>query len=316
MDSLTINSSRWDRARSSLKGDVIRNNLMLLISVALVASSFPVAANITELASPVATTAFRFILAALLFFPLVYQQLGKSIDIKMAAKFLLISGTLVGYFLGMFEALRYTTAINTSAFFTLVPLIGVGLSFLWLKLRTSLVMIAGFVIGTLGSLWVLFTGQGLSPLSMEFNRGDAIFLVACVSMAAHVTLSKKWLGHLAPKVATFWILVFGSLLLLPFVFYQKELNSIPWANVSFWVQLVYLSIFTTLLTFFLQQYTVQKLGPAKVLAYSFLIPAFVAIPTNIATHQERLVYLLPGLLVILGAIYIIQKNRTQPATGG
>jgi drug/metabolite transporter (DMT)-like permease len=48
-------------------------------------------------------------------------------------------------------------------------------------------------------------------------------------------------------------------------------------EISVYAGIVYLCIFTTLVTFFLAQLSIAKIGATKVSAYNFLTPVFVII---------------------------------------
>ncbi len=280
--------------------------LTLLIWVGLMASSFPVAATIAPYASPWLTTWLRFLLAAALLYPWVRSGLKGSINKQMATKYLLISSTLVGFFVGMFESLNHTTALNTSVWYTLVPLVSVGLSYFWFKVPARPVMVMGFITGASGAVWVLLTSRH-NELFIFSPKGDGLFLLACVSLSLHVVFTKQWLTKTKPKFGTFWILAFGSVLLTPVALWRAAPGEVDWPNMVFWLNLIYLTVFTTLVTFFLQQFLLQRVGSAKLLAYTFLIPTLVALPSLLDSVNLALIFILPGLALTLLSLYLIQR---------
>ncbi len=109
----------------------------LLLWAWLMASSFIVSGHMVAFASPIATSAFRFLLALLILFPVLlfsWQRAGLSKAEQFQTLFssgqrifhyVVISGALVGFFIGLFVALQSTTPLNTSVLYTLVPLMGV-----------------------------------------------------------------------------------------------------------------------------------------------------------------------------------------------
>ena len=78
-------------------------------------------AAITRGLDPAALTLIRFALASLLFAPIVWRQCGLAISLAAFLRYSIISAVLVVFFWCMFLSLRYTSALNTSAIFTLVP---------------------------------------------------------------------------------------------------------------------------------------------------------------------------------------------------
>ena len=96
----------------------------MLLMVALIASSFPVGALITEGLPPEVMMLIRFVLAALLFAPYVFIKNGWHLpSARRLMGYAILSIPLVIFFWCMFEALRYTSALNTGAIYTTVPAI-------------------------------------------------------------------------------------------------------------------------------------------------------------------------------------------------
>ena len=97
-------------------------------------------------------------------------------------------------------------------------------------------------------------------------------------------------------------------MLLPLMLMFGELDDVAWENIKFWEILLYLTVFTTMATFFLQQRLVQKIGPNQLLAATYLIPILVVLPKGWAAiaHASYSMY---GVLIIFLALYLISKER-------
>ncbi|MFW2366300.1 MAG: EamA family transporter, partial [Desulforhopalus sp.] len=96
-------------------------HLLMLLSATLASTSFTVSAAIAAELDPVLLTFIRFVLAASIFGPWVYCRHGLCFSPSLVARCSLISCCLVIFFCCMFLSLRYTTALNTSVIFALVP---------------------------------------------------------------------------------------------------------------------------------------------------------------------------------------------------
>lgn len=314
----------------------MRSLSSLLVWAWLMASSFIVSGNMDAFASPIATSAFRFALALwLIFMLLVWQWKRSGLNVKQALVSLLsskvrclhyifISGTLVGFFIGLFVALKYTTPLNTSVLYTLVPLMGVFIARVWLGEVLIFLKICGFVLGSLGACVILFSHQGLSDFSaisrvsllkginFEINRGDLIFLLACFLLALHVVSVQKWGRTLAPLSGAFMIMLFGLVWLIPITLIWGELGLVKWQQSGFWLNSLYLTLFATLFTFILQQSLVASVGASKLLAFSYSIPLWVACYTAFA--QQTLSSLLSSGfilgLVLLGLAYCLIESHS------
>lgn len=96
-------------------------------------------------------------------------------------------------------------------------------------------------------------------------------------MAFYTPLVKFFHQEEPMSLMTFWILVTGSGWLLLFCGYQ--LPSVPWGKVplNIWYGIIYLSVFSTIITFFSASSAPLSLGPTRVMAYSYLYPPFIVL---------------------------------------
>jgi drug/metabolite transporter (DMT)-like permease len=289
---------------------VLSAPVALIVWVALMASSFVVSAELLPYANPVASTGLRFILAGALMFPFVWrsQQLRLAKGEGLLLKYLVVSLFLVLFFLGLFEALKTTTATRTSVIYTLVPLLTVAVSYLGLKVRPSFKQLIGFALGSVGATWVLLALGKNSISLLAWYNGDIIFLLACLSLAMHVVLIKKWFEDQPSAQSAFYILCMGSVIMFPCLLLFGDLDSLRWSESSFWQAFLYLTIFTTICTFWLQQYLLKHLGPNHLLAVSYVVPLFVLLPQSLSVPNQ-LYYGLPGIILTGLALLLIFRQR-------
>ena len=309
--------------------------MTLLIWAWLMASSFIISGHMVTYASPIATSGFRFFLALIIMFLVlmvtwyreklnIRQQLQALFHSpRQAFHYLLISGSLVGFFIGLFVSLETTTPLNTSVLYTLIPLMGVIISKLWLNISTPWLKVSGFIIGSMGATGVLFSTQmhSLEEIqSFQWNQGDALYVGACVLLAFHVVSVQKWGRGNKPFSGAFMIMLFGTLWLLPITLIWGELGDVRWEATGFWINALYLTIFTTIFTFVLQQRLVHTVGANRLLAFSYTIPVWVACYT--AFSQSQLSSLLNtgfilGLACLATSLYLIDRQSTtlnRPST--
>lgn len=286
----------------------LMDNFTLLLWGSLMASSFVVSEQLLPFANPIASTALRFILATILMMPFIGKKSIQQLNYKILLRYSIISLFLVLFFIGLFEALKTTNAMRTSVIYTLLPLISVVLTYIGLKFVTPNKQIAGFLIGTLGAIWVLVALTQEKLVWIEWRLGDGIFLAACCCLALHVILIKKWATDVPPMLGAFYIMLLGSLILLPFLIFFGDLNNIAWQEYTFWKALLYLTIFTTIATFFLQQHLLKKVGPNRLLGFTYLIPSIVLLP-QVVTSISQLYSALPGIMLTFLALYLISPQQ-------
>lgn len=239
-------------------------HLLMLLCMVLIAGSFPIAHAITDALPPVVMMWLRFLFAALLFIPLILWRGGFIIpSVATLFRYSLLSIPLVVFFWCMFEALRYTSALNTGAIYTIVPVMTAGIAFFVNGERTNKRRALWLILGMLGAVWIIFRGSPQAMLNLQLNYGDGIFLLGSLFMAANGPLIKRYYRNEPLEQLTFWLLLMGSgWLLLASLTSTSELS---WQAIDqnvIW-GLLYLTLFTTLITFFLFNHGTVKLGAIK-----------------------------------------------------
>ncbi|MEH6346760.1 MAG: DMT family transporter [Bermanella sp.] len=283
--------------------------ILMLLAIGLAASSFPVAKYITHAMPATAMMSVRFLLAALLFAPFVFTKNRFCVpEPKRLLGYLLLSVPLVVFFVCMFESLRYTSVLNTGALYTCVPAVTAVYAFFINKEFTGRLRVGGLLMGTLGALWIVFKGDLNLFLSMSLNRGDGLFFIGCLLMGFYNPLVKRLYQGEPMEIMTFWVLFCGGVIL--FLFSFNDLANIHWLQMEMGVYggIIYLSFFSTLVTFFIMQYCTVKVGATRVASYGFLTPVFVIFLSVFLGLDQFEWILMPGVFLVLVAMFIMQKE--------
>ena len=281
-------------------------HLLMLLCATLVSTSFTVGELIADSLDPAALTLVRFIIAAVLLLPVISFRHGLRVSVPAFLRYGLISGCLVIFFWCMFYSLRYTTALNTSVLFTLVPALSALYAAVLIGERLGRNRLMALLLGLLGALWVIFRGDLNLLLSLSWNRGDAIFFLGCLAMGLYTPLVRILHRGEAMEVMTFWVLVTGCLWLVPLG--GTALYQLSWPEVpsSTWLWVVYLACFSTIISFYLTQYAIPVIGPTRTMAYSYLYPALVLVLNVLLGRGWPEPQVLPGILIILAAMLVLQ----------
>jgi len=289
--------------------------LMLAASV-IVSSSFTVGKAITHGLEPSVLLLVRYVVAVLCLAPVVIMNHGFSLpSARRLGGYSLISASTVGFFWCMFESLRYTNALHTSVIFTLVPGISGVYSAIFLKERLGRGRLWALFFGMVGALWVIFQGDIDRLLGLEVNYGDLLFLAGCFMMAAYTPLVKKLHRQESMVVMTFWVLATGCVWLL--LLASVSLGAVDWQGVEtkVWAGIVYLAVFSTIITFYLTHISTLYLGPTRVMAYSYFYPAFVLVINWGLGKGLPPVIILPGVAVVTLATFVLQRESGRVSAG-
>ncbi len=297
-------------------------HLLMILCATLVSTSFTVGDAIANGMDPAVLTLLRFFLAALLFAPWIWRKFGLALPRPAdLGRYAMISGALVGFFWLMFQALRSTSALNTSVIFTLVPGISGLYSAVLLRERLGSNRLLALALATAGAIWVIFRGDLTLLVHLKMNQGDLLFFIGCLLMALYTPLVKLLHRGESMALMTFWILVTGCGWLL--VLAGNRLFLVQWSQISLsvWAGIVYLAVFCTIITFFLSQYAVLFIGPTRVMAYSYLYPPLVIGLELLSGHPLPSLRTLAGILLIIPAMVVVQRQdrptgpKSRPMAG-
>ncbi|MDH4317696.1 MAG: DMT family transporter, partial [Desulfobulbaceae bacterium] len=163
-----------------------------------------------------------------------------------------------------------------------------------------------------GALWVIFHGRLENLLNLNLNQGDLLFFIGCLFMALYTPLIKLLHRGEPMAVMTFWVLVTGSCWLL--LFSGPRLFSVPWSTVNqqVWHGILYLAVFCTIITFFLNQISTMRLGPTRVMAYSYLYPPLVVFLEFLLGRGTPPTSTITGVLIIVPCLIIVQRQKSVP----
>ncbi|MCA0930031.1 DMT family transporter [Ruegeria profundi] len=282
---------------------------LMLVATFLVATSFPVASAITAGLDSVVLTLIRFTLATLLFAPLVVWRYGLVLPtLRDLLRYGVLSLLMVAFFWCMFAALRTTTPLNTAAIFALHPIITATMAAILLREKMSLSARVALPIGAVGAIWVIFRGDPHAFLALEVGQGDLVFLAGTFALAAYSTLVKVL--HRGEPMArmTFWILATGAVWLL--LLSLPRLAEVQWSSIptQVFTGIAYLSVFTTIVTFFILQWSTTRIGPTRVASYTFLNPALVLFIGLALGENLPPMATWPGVMLAIVATLVLQAN--------
>ncbi len=298
---MSVAASEFATGRQKLLG-----HLAGLLFAILIAGSFSVGKLASPHIEPAAINGIRFILATCLIGLIVLATTrGPILRPVTVWRYGIIGFLMATYFILMFVALKITDPVPTGAVFTLVPLMSAGFGWLVLRQTTAPVVLASLIIAAVGAIWVIFRGDIDAILGLEIGRGEAIFFVGCAAHALYPPLVRLFnrgepvlqFSFYTLIAATLWICGIGV----------GQIATTPWLSLPpiVWIAVGYLAVFTTAGTFFLVQYASLRLPASKVLAYSYLTPAFVILIEGIIGHGWVSLSIVAGAVLTAAALFVM-----------
>ena len=286
----------------------------VLLATFLIGGSFIASQKLAGNIDPISITLLRFVIASVFLAPFVF--LKKEFRLRIVPTFrraMIISFFYALFFIGMFKALEYTSAINTGTIFTLVPLLTAVFAFFVLKQVIYLKQYLVYFIGILGTLIVVFKGDINSFLEISLNKGDIIFLFSIISMSLY-SICAKYFYKKEDKliVLVFMTLLGGSIwMLLALLILDIPLH---WGKIdnNLYIYMIYLSIIATLITSYLYQKAHIILGPKIVMSYVYLNPAAISILLFLLEGKTMNFWTALGILISsFSTIVLLNSNKIR-----
>lgn len=280
---------------------------MFLFAV-LISGSFTLGDMAALSIDPAALTAARFIIAAILV-GAVAAPLIKASHFRQIWRYLVVGGLLAGYFIFMFEALRITDPISTSALFTLTPIMSAIFGYLLMRQITTPLMGLSLILAGSGAIWVIFRADMEAMLGLRLGIGEQLFFIGCAMHALYAPMG-RFLNRGEPLLVYTFASICGGLL-VTCIYGAGAIINTNWLTLSpiAWITTVYLGVFTTAGTVFLVQYATLRLPSAKVMAYGYLVPVFVILWEGLIGNGWVELKVLPGIIVILFALVVLRFQR-------
>jgi drug/metabolite transporter (DMT)-like permease len=224
------------------------------------------------------------------------------------ARYFAISASMIFYFWAMFEALRYTTPLNTAITYTVVPLFSAVYGIFLLKERVSFVKFAVLFAAMLGAVWVIIDGSLSRLAELDFNKGDLIFLAGCLCIGLYSPLSKKLHKTEPTPVLTLWTMITGTVWLLLIANVKILKINFSALDTAFFAGVAYITVFATIATFFIVQYSSKKLPVSEVMSYIYLTPVFVIIIQALIGKGLPHTAVIPGVAASVVATFYFLRS--------
>ncbi|MFN7225400.1 MAG: DMT family transporter, partial [Paracoccaceae bacterium] len=199
--------------------------------------------------------------------------------------------------------------LSAAAVFTLTPLMAAG--FGWMALRQKLTGRMAFALGlgALGAVWVIFQGDLGAVMTLSLGRGEAIYFLGCVAHALYAPLVRRLNRGEAALAFTFLTMLAGWLMLTGWSW--TEIQTTEWAALPaiVWIAILYLALAASAASFVLLQYASLRLPAAKVMAYTYLTPAWVILWEMALGHATPPLATLAGLVLIGAALWLLLEEH-------
>jgi drug/metabolite transporter (DMT)-like permease len=234
---------------------------------------------------------------------------------------LLICGLGALSALGMEAMLQYALQFSNAANGAVLgrgfmPVITVVLSLLLREIRLSRSIAVGLPAAFAGVLLIVSGGAGGFHLGHDTLRGDVLLLLRSFMGAVYLIGMNRLVAKYPLPFLLSFEMTSGALSLLPFVVVLADARYLAHISAIGWGSLAYTAYLATLVGFSVHNASLARLGPFKSSAYGYLLPLTAAAGGWLLLGETISTYQYVGGALIVGAMYIVQRDRMQTMRRG
>lgn len=253
------------------------------------------------------------VVAAALFFWLLVMFSGKQEKVARFDLYRIAFASLFGVAINQilfFEGLNLTSPIHASIIMVNVPILVMIMSLLIIRERITRLKIIGVLAGAGGASFIILSGS--SPVAGSSSLlGDFFILLNASSYGLYLVLIKPVMLKYKPITVVRWVFFFGSIFVLPFsahIAWQADWAAIP---ASVWLAILYVIFCTTILAYFLNNYSLVRISPTANSTFIYLQPVFASVIAVLYMgDQLKIVHLMAALLIFAGVYMVSRQPKT------
>jgi len=207
-------------------------------------------------------------------------------------------------------ALEYTTALNTLLLQSAGPLIVAVWSLLLFGVRMTLAQACGVALSLTGVLVILLHGDLTALTSIEFNKGDLIFIVALTIFGLYSVLSLK-----RPQIHGLSFVAFtfgcGALCLIPLLIVELFTRPVMQLNTANLLSLFYVAVFPSTLAYLCFNRGVQLIGANRAAPFFHVVPVFGAVMAIVFLGERPQLYHIIGFALVLTGVFVASRKPAK-----
>lgn len=247
------------------------------------------------------TAGVRVAIASLFLLPLLlWRGLGPQLACHWKKTFfigLLNSGIPFACF--SFALLSISTGLSSLLNAT-VPLFGAAVAWVWLKDRPHGLRILGLLLGFLGVALLAWDKASFKPDASGLATGWAILacLLACLCYGISASYTKRYLSGLPALVTATGSQLGATLgLALPTLWLWPQ--RMP--GTTAWLALLAVGVLCTGVAYILYFRLIEKVGPARSLTVTFVVPVFAVIYGTLLLNEPVSMWMVfCGVIIVCG----------------
>jgi drug/metabolite transporter (DMT)-like permease len=286
---------------------------ILVLAMLFWGGSWVSAKILVSIAPPMTIGFFRFLIASLLFVPiLMWENNGKSMRIKTQHLLIILQLGLTGVFgygVLFLIGLRFTTSAQGAIIAGINPaIVCIFAHFLHNERLGKRWQYVGFIVSFMGVVFVIGV-QSLIDFQPEYLLGNLIIVGSMILWGLYSSLAKTAMDTLSIIEATaggvFVGAVFFGACAITEGFWVLQIMH----DSIFWINIFFLGSLVTLVSFLIFLKSIEELGATRAGGFINLVPVFGTLLSVLILNESLFwTFHLGLILVILGITFISHGN--------
>ena len=275
-----------------------------------------IAGRMTAGSMPHMVIAFgRFFVAAILLLLVAYRVENGLPRLTRQQFFSTLALGMTGiaiYNMFFLAALQRMPAGKTALLVSMSPILTAITVSIILKERLGFYRWGGLILAFIGVITIVTQGDILhvtQGIISAFGWGELCMLTAVVSWVAYTVISRFTLRGLSPIAATTYATLFGAAVLAvgaAFEVPQLTREMLTWKNAG---AIFYLGSFGSALAFIWFSEGVKKIGPARTVVFTNLVPVFGLLLGYLVLSEPILISMVVGGAIVIAGVVLTNQAK-------
>ena len=211
-----------------------------------------------------------------------------------------------------FEGLNPTTPINAAIIMVTIPIMVLVFAYFILGDKITRNKSIGILFGFAGAVYLILQGGNIS-IKADTTLGNLLTFLNASSYALFLVLVKPLMKKYSALTVMKWVFTFGFIYIIPFSLHlviDSDFNAIP---TNIWLSIIYVVIFTTVLAYFLNNFSLKTITPTMNSAYIYLQPLLATVVALLAS-KDTLTYveILAAIFIFTGVYFVnFRKEKSN-----
>ena len=264
---------------------------------------------------PVTLSFLRWSLAFLMILPFAWKHLERdweAIRGRLGTMIFLSVTGIAAFNVLQYSALEHTLALNTLLLQSSGPLFVAVWSLILLGIRLTLMQVGGIALSLTGVLVILLHGDLTALASIEFNKGDVIFLTALAIFGFYSALSLK-----RPEIHGLSFAAFtfgcGAICLVPLLIWELLSRPVMQLDAMNLLALFYVAVFPSTLAYLCFNRGVQLIGANRAAPVFHLVPVFGSVMAMVFLGEHPQLFHFLGFALVLTGVFVASRKPGKPS---